>query len=544
MYKVMLVDDEEIVTEGLKKKIDWMGLQLEITGIAQDGLEALKMIEETTPDILITDVIMPVMDGLKLIETIKAMGKNIKTIILSGHDEFSYAQKALKLGASEYQLKPISVEELEELLARIVSKLNEERQEEQVKNKLKKDNVQNSEIVKRHILTSILEGRADNPEKLTRMIHDINKDYLTNKIVVSVIELDDYSRIFVDTNSKERELTIFSMLNITSEIVESNNKGFPIILDEKRLAAITFYDSRWSTQQISNSYTWLFRLIKDNIKKYQGYSVTIGVGQVVDNVFETRESYLGACEAVKYKLVCGKGRMIHYDRILKSSGQLQKMFADDERHILELINALDKKGLYEYIDQLHKNIVEQPIHSYEDVINVCYKLVLLAKFLLDQHSDSNETSETEIALLEQIKKFEGIDQLIGWIKEFFSNVFDVANSKNKRQFNSIINYVIENIEKNYMNEIELNGMAQKLFISANYLSTLFKKETGISFKTYLTNHRLMKAKKLLLDPQYKIYQIANLVGYENEEYLCRLFKSNFGITCKEYRDRNDIIRGC
>ena len=138
------------------------------------------------------------------------------------------------------------------------------------------------------------------------------------------------------------------------------------------------------------------------------------------------------------------------------------------------------------------------------------------------------------------RNFEGIDQLTGWIKEFFSNVFDVANSKNKRQFNSIINYVIENIEKNYMNEIELNSMAQKLFISANYLSTLFKKETGISFKNYLTNYRLDKAKKLLLDPQYKIYQIANLVGYENEEYLCRLFKSNFGVTCKEYRDRNEM----
>ena len=542
MYKVILVDDEDIVLEGLTKKIDWKGLQLEVAGTAQDGLEALKIIEETTPDILITDVIMPVMDGLKLIETVKAMGKNIKTIILSGHDEFSYAQKALKLGAAEYQLKPISVEELEELLERIVAKISEERQEELVKNKLKRDSIQNSEIVKRHIFTSIIEGRADHPEKLTGIIHDINKEYLTNKIVVSVIEMDDYSKLFLDAGNKERELAIFSMLNITGEIIESNNKGFAIILDEKRLAVITFYDSKWSAQQISNSYTWLFRLIRDNIRKYQGCSVTIAVGPAVDHIFKARESYLGAFEAVKYKLLSGKGRMIHYDRIPKSSGQLQKMFSEDERNLLELVNALDRKGLNEYIDQLHKKIIETPMYSYEDVMNVCYKLVLMAKSLLDQQGNSDETSENEIALLEQIKKFEGIDQLIDWIKEFFSNVFDVANSKNKRQFNSIINYVIGNIEKNYMNEIELNGMAQKLFISANYLSTLFKKETGIPFKSYLTNYRLNKAKKLLLDPQYKIYQVANLVGYENEEYLCRLFKSNFGVTCKEYRDKNDISR--
>ena len=161
------------------------------------------------------------------------------------------------------------------------------------------------------------------------MIHDINKDYLVDKIVVSVIEIDDYSKIFIDTNNKERELTIFSMLNIASEIVESNNKGFSIILDEKRLAAITFYDRGWSSQQISNSYNWLFSLIKDNIKKYQGYSVTVAVGPAADNVFETRESYLGASDAVKYKLFYGKGRMIHYDRIPKSSGQLQKMFSDE-----------------------------------------------------------------------------------------------------------------------------------------------------------------------------------------------------------------------
>ncbi len=431
---------------------------------------------------------------------------------------------------------------MEELLERIVAKISEERQEELVKNKLKRDSIQNSEIVKRHIFTSIIEGRADHPEKLTGIIHDINKEYLTNKIVVSVIEMDDYSKLFLDAGNKERELAIFSMLNITSEIIESNNKGFAIILDEKRLAVITFYDSKWSAQQISNSYTWLFRLIRDNIRKYQGCSVTIAVGPAVDHIFKARESYLGAFEAVKYKLLSGKGRMIHYDRIPKSSGQLQKMFSEDERNLLEQINALDRKGLNEYIDQLHKKIIETPIYSYEDVMNVCYKLVLMAKSLLDQQGNSDETSENEIALLEQIKKFEGIDQLIDWIKEFFSNVFDVANSKNKRQFNSIINYVIGNIEKNYMNEIELNGMAQKLFISANYLSTLFKKETGIPFKSYLTNYRLNKAKKLLLDPQYKIYQVANLVGYENEEYLCRLFKSNFGVTCKEYRDKNDISR--
>lgn len=540
MYKVVLVDDEDIVIEGLKKKINWKSLQLEVVGIANDGLEALKTIEKTNPDILITDVIMPIMDGLKLIETIKEMGKDIKTIILSGHDEFAYAQRAIKLQAAEYQLKPISITDMESVLEKITSALDAESREAQTKSKLKRENKDNSEMLKQHLFSSILSGKVENSIQLISKIEDLNKEYLDSKIVVTVAEIDNHQLIFEDKNEKEKELIVFSVLNIINEIVESNNPGFAMRLDECRIAILTFYSTDWNSSRISNSYIWLFCLIKENVMKYLGYSITLGVGNVIKDIMDIRESFLKAENAVKCKLIYGSNRIIKYDSIKKNEGRFLRLYSEHEKKIFESINNLDRDGMFSYIDILHKQIIENNICSYEEIIQVCYKLVISAKSVLNQRGAESELIENEIMLLDQIKSFEHLDNLFDWIKEYFKNIFEVANSKNKRKYNSIINYIIESIEKNYMNDIELNSLAKKLFLSANYLSTLFKKETGVSFKSYLTDYRLKKAKELLLNPHYKIYQIANIVGYENEEYLCRLFKNHYGITCKEFRDSTDI----
>jgi len=538
VYKVVLVDDEDIVLEGLKKKINWERLGLEVVGIATDGLEALKTIEKTNPDILITDVIMPIMDGLKLIETLKEMGKDIKAIILSGHDEFAYAQRAVKLQAAEYQLKPISITDMESILEKITNELDAESREAQTKSKLKRDNKDNSEMLKQHLFSGILNDKVENSIQLISKIEDLNKGYLDSKLIVTVAEIDNHKSIFEGIKEKEKELIVFSVLNIINEIVESNNSGFAMRLDERRIAIITFYSIDWNNNRISNSYVWLFCLIKDNVKKYLGYPITMGVGPVVLDIMDARESFLKAEYAVKCKLIYGGNRIIKYEDIKKNEGQLLRLYVENEKKMFVSINNLEEVSIFTYIDMLHKQTVESNICSYEEIIQVCYKLVIAAKSVLNSRSVEKELIEDEIMLLEQIKDFEQLESLFNWIKDYFKNIFEVAKSKDKRKYNSIINYIVENIEKNYMSDIELNNIAKKLFLSANYLSTLFKKETGVSFKSYLTNHRLQKAKELLLDPHYKIYQIANIVGYENEEYLCRLFKNNYGVTCKEFRDNN------
>jgi len=539
MYKVVLVDDEEIVLEGLKKKINWERLRLQVVGGASNGLEALKIIEETNPDILITDVIMPVMNGLKLMETLKETNRDIKTVILSGYDEFEYAQKAVKLGAAEYQLKPVSVEEIEAVLERIIKDLDNEKMEEKEKHRLKMEKEQNSEMLIRHIFTSILESRADNYQSLIKKVEEIDSRYLHCNLVAAVLEVDDYSQIVGDNNDKEKELVIFSVLNITNEIVSSNNRGFTTRLNEKRLVIIMIYNNEWSRSQIYNSYKWLFYLVIDNLKKYLGYSVTIGVGQVVCGISNIRDSFLNASKAVKAKLLHGTGRIIRYEDITENSWKLQELYAENEKKLLEFIEEFDSRNVFDYIDSLHKTI-RSDNYSYEDVISLCYKLVLLAKNELNQVSRENFATGTEIELLEKIRSFEHLDELMEWVKKFYSYAFDAVKSHSQKKYSYIVSRVIEYIETNYMKKIELAFLAEKLYISANYLSTLFKKETGVTFKTYLTRFRLEKARKLLLEPHYKIYQIANAIGYENEEYLCRLFKNYYGVTCKEFRDSNGI----
>jgi two-component system response regulator YesN len=146
-------------------------------------------------------------------------------------------------------------------------------------------------------------------------------------------------------------------------------------------------------------------------------------------------------------------------------------------------------------------------------------------------------AENEIQLLDQIRGMVSIETLKAWLIDYSQRIFSIVKNASKSPGGLVSNHIIEHIEKNYQSDITLSELAAQLFMSANYLSTLFKKETGISFKRYLNDFRLEKSKQLLKDPSLKIYQVANLVGYESEEHFSRLFKSTFGMTCTEFREK-------
>lgn len=536
MYRVVLVDDENAVLEGLKKKVDWGKLGLKIVGTATDGLEALDIIEETKPNILITDIIMPIMDGLKLVEKVNETHKEIKTIILSGYDEFSYAQKAIKLGACEYQLKPISIQGLEKTLQSIISSIEEESREQNVKTNLVEENHNNYELIKRYVFTGLFQGRSENNEKFFNKIYE---SYAPYKSIAAVLEIKKGRKKRKDMAAEEKELIINSVLNVTNEIIESNNEGFAMRLDEWRVGIVMFYDQSWKEKQIRNSYTWLFCLVTENIYNHLNYSAVIGVGNYQENLKDIRDSYIQAKRAVQYSLLYPEKKMIRYKEIENHrNNELQKVYTKREKELTEYIQQREIRKIYQFIDEWKYLIKNCEKISYETVIYLGYKIVLAGGSILKMYrSSSNQDFCNEIQLLDQIKECESIDHLIGWMKEFYQYVLNSVESD--QHCSSITSYIIQYVEKNYMKPIELNQIAENLFITPNYLSTLFKKETGQSFKKFLMECRLKKARELLLDPKYKIYQVSNAVGYENEEYLCRLFKKNYGVTCKEFRDQQN-----
>jgi len=302
MYKVLLVDDETIVLDGLKRRIHWKSLNLEIVGTATDGLDAIRKIEQLKPDIVITDIIMPIMDGIKLIETIRELELPVKIIILSGHDEFSYAQKAIRLGAIEYQLKPVSSEEIESSLKKTIEQLTLEKASYVKHSELEESSKQQALKIKQYMLTDLATGKADHWERLIYEVGKIDPQSLNGQFLVSIMSLDPKKSILKPISQKDAELTIFLALNIANEIIGSNNTNFAVKFDANRIVLFTFFPIDWTENQIRKSIHWMFSLVLENISQYLEYNATIGIGPVVQMIKEVHISYQLALDTLQCQL--------------------------------------------------------------------------------------------------------------------------------------------------------------------------------------------------------------------------------------------------
>lgn len=542
MYKVLLVDDETIVLDGLKRRIHWESLNLEIVGTATDGLDAIRKIEQLKPDIVITDIIMPIMDGIKLIETIRELELPVKIIILSGHDEFSYAQKAIRLGAIEYQLKPVSSEEIESSLKKTIEQLTLEKASYVKHSELEESSKQQALKIKQYMLTDLATGKADHWERLIYEVGKIDPQSLNGQFLVSIMSLDPKKSILKPISQKDAELTIFLALNIANEIIGSNNTNFAVKFDANRIVLFTFFPIDWTENQIRKSIHWMFSLVLENISQYLEYNATIGIGPVVQMIKEVHISYQLALDTLQCQLFFKPGTLIFNDQV---QPRLQKDPARKARIPAELyqsIHDLDLDKTSTLLDQLLTDLVVDETTSYALLIQTCYKLILEASVIITPSSQEEGAQETtaknEVQLLDKLRTISSIVDLKEWIIDYFNLIFSIARNETKKHGGMVSNHIIGMIESNYQSDINLTDLAAQLFMSANYLSTLFKKETGVSFKRYLNDYRLEKSKQLLKNPSLKIYQIANMVGYESEEHFSRLFKSIFGMTCTEYREQS------
>jgi two-component system response regulator YesN len=284
MYKVLLVDDESFVLEGLKRRVHWQDLNLEIVGTASDGLEAIRKIEQLQPDILVTDIIMPIMDGIKLIETIRELDLSVKIIILSGHDEFTYAQKAIRLGAVEYQLKPVSIEEIESTLKTTIEQLEIEKASQKRNSEMEKSSKQQAQMMKQYMLTDLATGKADHWERLIYEVGKIDPASLNGQFLVSLMSIDPMLELPEPLSQKDADLTVFLALNITNEIIGSNQTNFAVKLDDNQIVLFTFFPNDWSAKQIQTSIQWMFNLVQENIRQYLQHNATIAIGSVVQKI--------------------------------------------------------------------------------------------------------------------------------------------------------------------------------------------------------------------------------------------------------------------
>jgi len=502
MYKVFIVEDEPFIIEGLYEIIDWTSLGLEIVGHAENGQEALEAFEHRPVDILITDISMPIMNGLELIAALRITRPNLKVIILSGYNEFNYLKEGMKLGIENYLLKPINLLELQATLENTIESLNESQAESALKE-------YDSRIIQDNILYRFLTGQIAQKEFLERMdLLQLNfaKPYILVAIFRAEHALTDlYERILQSTKPQQWIVPFRDMDGDTVLIFTLNE------VEEGRKAAISE-----------------LLALKEQLQEYEPIRLSLGTVESLANQAEL--SYRHAKKALEYYLIIRDKAIIDYNELPIIQG-IHHGFPIEWPEYAKLIVAKEKYPLFARIDKDFQRIQTMEGMTPSYIQSIAIELMIRFKIKLKEITNREQADFYEKGY-EQVVQAWGIHDLVAAIKEVAGATVDLLIRDVK---SPVIHQILKDIEEQYAAEISLKTFSGQYNIHPVYLGQLFHKETNESFAEYINKFRIEKAKELLKDTQLKVQEVANKVGYWETGYFYKQFRKYVGISPTDYK---------
>ncbi|MDF2613163.1 MAG: two component transcriptional regulator, AraC family [Clostridia bacterium] len=528
MYKIVLVDDEDVVRKGIRDLIPWETLGLEMAGDAPDGEKGLELINKVMPHIVFLDINMPKMDGMKLTKILRESHPDIKIVLITGYDEFSYAREALRLGVEDYILKPITKEEVITLLEKIVVKLEEEMEEEK-KQKLIKDKIKQSKsLIQQRFIEELIFDEIEDSLLIKR---SISAEVPYDKMYYSVA-LIDYDHFIKGLSSNENEITFFAIQNIVNEIVKKNKWGLTFELNN--VNAILYYTDEG--EKVLETYKERLEYVKKMITEYLDITITIGVGKIVHSVGDIRIAYKTANEALINRFFIGTNKIITQDSYAKlpQVSRTNEWLEWEDKLIQSIKNP---KMFHEVLEEIYKKMekIRMPIESCQDIWNILVSSMLKRFVQIDERIIG--LFPDTINVMGDLKSKKTIEAIKLWVYELYNTCNDYIEdqaSPNKIHLQNITSFIEDNYQ---IPELSISMICKEVHLSPSYFSTVFKKTTGRTFIQFITDYRLEKAKEMLQYTSLKTYEIAEKVGYPDAQYFSTIFKKQFNMTPSEYRKR-------
>lgn len=532
--KLLIVDDDDIIRAVIKNMVNEEKLGFDAVEEAENGQEAIEKALKVLPDIIITDIRMPGTDGLSFIEETRPVLKDSKFIILSGYDDFGFAQKAIKFGVCEYLLKPYSRDEMVALLKNYVSIINNENELKVLSQNIKKLYYSNIDNLKDRMIDAALEKKALNAANLLNRINDIAGVDLRGELYLLLyVDIDRKDSVCRETYSFDAGLMTFAVKNIVGELTAEACPGVTFINQKNAIVSILSFNGK--KQDFEAKARFLSEKIRYMIKKFLKHSVTICTGSTFKNFEDISNAYLELQNAVLLKLFKG------YDCTLKSSMLVTRdaEFNIDTavlESILQCIINVDEVKLNFEIEKLFSYIAGSYNLSPLSVKKAFSKLVVyIYNGVNGLGINVDPLYGEDIGCWNAISQTEVLNDLKNWVKNFLHSVSETVKLKREDRKGKNTTIAVEYIKDNYSKNFTLEDIAEMVHLNPNYFSELFKKEVGMNFVDYVSKVRVEVAKKLLSEGKRKIGEVAVEVGYRNPDYFCKVFKKVTGESPKNYR---------
>lgn len=537
MYKVLIVDDERPIIQGMKLIIDWEAYGFNIVGEAYNGLSGVEEAQKLQPDVVITDIRMPLMNGHEMIDRIKIFLPECRFIILSGYHEFEYAKKALESNVSSYLLKPLQPDELTVRLKKIKTALDmaisRKREYQELRAKLQAS----MPVVRNSFLNELSESNLLRNDEVMRKWNFLNTGYSLNSFCHMVLEIDDLSFKYGE-NPEDQVLTSFAVNNILNELVEDAQAGILFTLSEGRLSVLC---CRKGDARIDKSFvTALATKVHDTVKSLLGETVTIGISRIHTDITDLPLSFHQAKKALKYRLLFGEDSIIHIDEVI-SLGAVVVPPMELERKLVDSIELGRAEEAQAILDELFRGFTAERGYQPEMIFSICLEIAVLVSrctVLSGVELGPSATIGSNVSV--DLAEIKTIERLKEYMDRMVTNACDTIRSSRAIKAKGIIWDIKDFVEKHYDEELTLDLLAGKFFINACYLSQLFKKEFNCGFLDFLTRFRVEKAQRLLLQPELKVYEVGSMVGYSNQRYFSKVFEKLTGYTPNEYRKKQGM----
>lgn len=534
MYKLILVDDEEDVREGVSQEIDWQSYGFEVIAKAENGKEALELVERCRPDVVVTDIKMPFMNGLQLAEAVRQQFPATRIIILTGFDEFEYAQKAVKLNIDEYVLKPFSANELIDVLAKVKSRMDEEAAHRENIQMLRDSYRKSLPVLREVFLSSLLSGKLANEDILAKA-HEYGVELTGTEFLVSVICLDN-------SKKEEQQLLLFAVKNIVQEQVGDRHHGIVFLHNDQ--VVLLMRKEQDDSRRLQDQTQAVLEEIRRTVEKYMSSTVTIGVGTAITEVTDLPYSYEDAVLALDYKGILGNNRLIFIDDVEQQSREKVRF---DERVEHELVRCI-KMGtvveLHEVVEELFRDVADGHVSIQDYRIYLLEIMTTILKTAQRADLDMEELFGGPSHLVAEISTFNNLQDAKNRITQICERIMGRIASGRQTSYKRLVDQAVAYTHQNYHAvDISIHKVCAHLHISPGYFSGIFKKETKMSFVTYLLQLRMEKAKELLRTTDLKTFEIAEQVGYADPNYFSFCFRKHVGVSPKEYKNSSQAGMG-
>lgn len=536
--KVFLVEDEMVIRRGIKNSIDWEKEGYIFCGEASDGELAYPMIIKEKPDILITDIRMPFMDGLELCKLVKKELPNIKILILSGYDEFDYAKEAIRLGVTEYLLKPISSGKLLEALNGVSESIRREKEDKDLVRKYMEEMRENTEHEKQKFFEQMIAGNLSMADAL-----ETGKKYEMN-LSAGMYNLLLFRFTLGEENRKSGEL-----LGEAEYAIEKLTERLEYVFEFQRgVEGWAFLLMADNEEQMSERVKELSKDLEEIMKNYSTIAYFGGIGQPVARLRELEESFREAERALAARFTMELNRIISVEDIrmaqnvdtlddieITSFGEIEKT-----RTMLEkFLNNGAEDEIDEFVDVYINELPEENLKSVlmrQYIIMDAY--IVMMSFCEKIEGIEGEMQAQSEELKNSMKTIQTLEEIKNYIRMLLKKIIGVRDTISGRRYSDIIEIAKDQIRKTYMSdEISLNTIAAEVGMSPSYFSSIFSKEMGKTFVEYLTEIRMDRAKELLMCSSMKTSEIGYEVGYKDPHYFSYIFKETQNCTPKEFRAR-------